>query len=113
MSATSLNKIIDDFSIIMPDFIASNENFTFDLDLSNAYLYDLKINGIKFKKLDIKERSVKIIPGAKFPTIEVLIDKTDAVLHVTGGLEVGPFRMFNFTEMTLTGLKLQVELGII
>jgi hypothetical protein len=46
----------------------------FDLDLSNGYVYDLKINGIKIKKLDIKERSVKIIPGAKFPTIEVLID---------------------------------------
>ena len=33
--------------------------------------------------------------------------------HVTGGLIAGPFQMFNFTEMVVTGLKIVFEMSVI
>ena len=108
-----MNHILDDFSEIIPDFLARESDFSFDLDISNGYVYDMRVSGIKLKQLDITKRVIKIIPGAKFPSLVVDIGGIDFEGHVTGGLEVGPFQMFNFTEIKVKGLKLGLNLGIV
>ena len=97
----------------MPDFLAREENFMFDFDLSNGYIYDMKINGIKIKQLDILNHSVKVLPGSKFPTLHAEVSNVAITGLVTGGLQVGPYQLFNFTDITISGLKVSIDLGII
>lgn len=113
INATSLHTILDDFATVMPDFIERESDFSFDFDLSNGFIYDMRINGIKIKKLDIKNRTIKILPGDKHQTFHAEISNVDLTGHVTGGLEVGIYQMFNFTEMTVTGLTIRVDIGIV
>jgi|APCry1669189034_1035192.scaffolds.fasta_scaffold615692_1 hypothetical protein len=48
-NATATNHLIQDFSQIIPDFLARDSDFAFDLDVSNSLVHDLRINGIKIK----------------------------------------------------------------
>lgn len=76
MNASSLQSLVDDFSVIVPDFIAANENFTFDLDMPSL-LYDVKMTGVRVEQLVIEKKSVKIVPGAKFPSFEAELSGID------------------------------------
>lgn len=113
LNATSLQRLADDFAIIVPDFIAREENFTFDIDLQKTFLYDLKLNDIKVLSMSVPNRTVKIIPGAKYPTFVAEFAHVDFVGHVTGGMEVGKLQIFNFTELRIEGLKMRIEFGIV
>lgn len=83
--------MVDDFAVVMPDFILANPEFNFDLDLSKGFMYDIKVNDIRIKELKIKERVIKIVPGDKYPSIHVDFSDVNLVVHVTGGLIMGPF----------------------
>lgn len=61
----------------MPDFIAREDDFNFDFDLSKNFLYDVKMNGIKLTKIDIKNRTIKLLPGNNFPTFHAEISNVD------------------------------------
>jgi hypothetical protein len=96
----------------MPDFIAKQPNFTFDMDLQKGFMYDLKLNDIQIKQMDIGKRSVKVIPGEKYSTVHVDVSNVHVTAHITGGLEVGLIQAFNFTSMSINGLKFHMELGV-
>jgi hypothetical protein len=113
LNATSLNDLLDDFAIIMPDFIASEEDFTFDIDLKKRKHADLRLYGVRLEKVDIGQREVKIVPGDQYPTFVFNVSDVDVVAHITGGLEAGHLQMFNFTELEITGLSMSFEVGII
>jgi hypothetical protein len=54
---------VDDFAVIMPDFLAMNENFTFDIALNKSFLYSVKMTGIRLEKFEIGKRDIVILPG--------------------------------------------------
>ena len=70
----------------MPDFILRESDFSYDLDLSNGWVYDMKINGIKLRQLDLNNKTVKILPGTSYPTMFAEVSNVNAMVGVTGGL---------------------------
>jgi len=62
--------------------------------------------------LDIKDRSVRIVPGLPEPKVVVQLKNTHLKGHLTGGLQIGKFQMFNFTNIEMMGLSLNFEFGI-
>ena len=96
----------------MPEFLMRESDFTFDVDLFNGYIYDLHLYGVKLETLDIKQRSIKIAPGETEPRAIMEIKGTHLKGHLNGGLEIGKFQMFNFTNIEVQGLTLRLELGI-
>jgi hypothetical protein len=96
----------------MPEFLLRESDFTFNVDMFTGFLYDLHLYGVKLTTFDIKERSVRIVPGEKEPRVIMEIKGTHLKGHLTGGLEVGKFQMFNFTNIEVQGLDMRLELGI-
>lgn len=96
----------------MPEFLLRESDFTFDVDLFNGFMYDLHLYGVKLTTFDIKDRSIKIIPGENEPRAVMEIGGTHLKGHLTGGLEIGKFQMFNFTNIEIQGLYVRFELGI-
>lgn len=47
----------------MPDFLAMNENFTFDLNMNKTFLYQVKMTGVRLEKFEIGKRDIAILPG--------------------------------------------------
>jgi hypothetical protein len=47
----------------MPEFLLRESDFTFNVDMFTGFLYDLHLYGLKLTTFDIKERSVRIVPG--------------------------------------------------
>ena len=97
----------------MPDFIAREDDLLFDIDLKKNFLYDLKVYGVKLQQVDIKNRSISIVPGENYPTFVLDLSNVDILAHITGGLEFGPLQMFNFTELELKSMEIKVEIGVI
>lgn len=96
----------------MPEFLLRESDFLFNVDLFNGMMYDMHLYGVKLTTLDIKERKFKIIQGEKEPRAVLDIKKTHVKGHLTGGFQIGKFKMFNFTNFEITGLSLHLELGI-
>lgn len=112
-NVTSLQTLLDDFAQVMPDFLARQSDFAFDVDLANGWVYDLKVNGIKLRQLDIGTRVFKIVPGSEHPSVHLELSQMSVIGHVTGGLELGPLQVFNFTELSVSNLLLRLELGVV
>ena len=72
----------------------------------------MKLNDVKIQSLSVPNRTIKILPGAKQPTFLAEILDVNFVGHVTGGMEVGPLQVFNFTEVRVEGLKMHFEFGV-
>jgi hypothetical protein len=51
LNATSLQHILDDFAVLVPDFLAMHENFTFDLETSNKRLYSVRLSQARIDTL--------------------------------------------------------------
>ena len=96
----------------MPEFLLRESDFSFDVDLFNGFIYDLHLYGVKLTTFDIKDRSVKIVPGDTEPRAIMEIRETHLKGHLNGGLEIGKFQMFNFTNIEIQGLSVRFELGV-
>jgi hypothetical protein len=96
----------------MPEFLLRESDFTFDVDLFNGFIYDLHLYGVKLTTFDIKERSITIVPGDEEPRAILEIKDTHLKGHLNGGLEIGKFQMFNFTNIEIEGLSVRFELGV-
>ncbi len=111
-NVSSLQALADDFSTIIPDFIAANENFTIDWYAPRGFLYDVRMSGMRFEKLEIKKKEIKIVPGDKYPSLNMEVSDIEIAARVTGGVFMGAMHMFNFTEIKVEGLKLKLQLGV-
>lgn len=111
-NVSSISQLFDDFAVIMPDFLAANENFTIDLNLKQGLLYHVKMTDMRFEKFDLGTREIAIIPGQKYPFVRFDMREVNFAIHVTGGVYMGGIHMFNFTEVRVDDLKIVVELGV-
>jgi len=71
MNATSINNLLDDFAIVMPDFLAREDDLIFDLDLRKNFMTDLQLYGVKIMEIDIGERKFSVEPGNLYPSVVV------------------------------------------
>lgn len=75
-------------------------------------MYDLHLYGVKLTTFEVPERNIRIMPGETEPRLVMEIKNTHVKGHLTGGLEIGKFQMFNFTNVEIQGLSMRFELGI-
>jgi hypothetical protein len=71
LNATSINNLLDDFAIVMPDFLAREDDIIFDLDLRRHFMTDLQLYGVKIMEIDIGERKFSVEPGNLYPSVVV------------------------------------------
>jgi hypothetical protein len=71
MNATSINNLLDDFAIVMPDFLAREDDLIFDLDLRKHFMTDLQLYGVKIMEIDIGESKFSVEPGNLYPSVVV------------------------------------------
>lgn len=67
LNSQSLDDTLDHFSKIIPEFLKRESQFSLDMDLVNGLFWDLHVYGMKLSKLEIDKRSIKMVPGDKYP----------------------------------------------